>query len=186
MSYRGKVWLVVLIALVAFWTALVLSFLAGRASAHELAAAPSSPAAMARYAPDLAAREAARPHPSWAHLRRMVRARWDDEHPAASRHRLEHARAARYALEAIPYRAAFLCIAEHESHTTWTISTGNGYYGGLQMDRGFMAAYGPELLSRKGTADHWTATEQIAVASRAVASRGFHPWPNTARACGLL
>jgi hypothetical protein len=38
-----------------------------------------------------------------------------------------------------------------------------------------------------GTADHWPPAVQIAVAIRAYASgRGFYPWPNTARACGLL
>ena len=94
-----------------------------------------------------------------------------------------------YHLEARRYRSAFLCIASHEAgpeHGGWRANTGNGYYGGLQMDRTFQRTYGPELYRRKGTADRWTPDEQIAVASRAVASRGFHPWPNTARTCGLL
>ena len=93
---------------------------------------------------------------------------------------------ARYRIEADRYRAEFLCIGSHESHLRWDISTGNGYYGGLQMDRGFQRTYGPEIYATKGTADHWTADEQMAVASRAVATRGFTPWPNTARMCGLL
>lgn len=86
----------------------------------------------------------------------------------------------------IPHLDALMCIAEHESSRTWDISTGNGYYGGLQMDRLFQRTYGPELYRTKGTADHWTAEEQMRVAERAIASRGFWPWPNTARACGVL
>ena len=56
----------------------------------------------------------------------------------------------------------------------WRTRTGNGYYGGLQMDIGFQRAYGPELLRRKGTADRWTAVEQMWVAERAHrGGRGF-------------
>ena len=47
--------------------------------------------------------------------------------------------------------------------------------------------YGRDLLRRKGTADHWLPLEQIWVAEKARRSgRGFYPWPNTARACGLI
>ena len=86
----------------------------------------------------------------------------------------------------IPHYAELMCIAGHESHATWDVSTGNGYYGGLQMDRGFQQAYAPGLYRAKGTADHWTAEEQMRAAERAIATRGFTPWPNTARMCGLL
>jgi hypothetical protein len=79
---------------------------------------------------------------------------------------------------------AFLCIHSHEG--SWT-DPNPPYYGGLQMDLGFQRTYGGGLLSRKGTADHWTPAEQIAVAIRAYRSgRGFYPWPNTARYCGLI
>jgi hypothetical protein len=54
------------------------------------------------------------------------------------------------------------------------------------MDLGFQREYGPRLLETKGSADHWTPAEQIAVAIVAHADRGFWPWPNTARRCGLL
>jgi len=54
------------------------------------------------------------------------------------------------------------------------------------MDYGFQAAYGGWLLRTKGTADHWTPLEQIWTAEKAVQSRGFYPWPNTARSCGLI
>jgi hypothetical protein len=69
----------------------------------------------------------------------------------------------------------------------WATRTGNGYYGGLQMDISFQRTYGAEIYRRKGTANNWTALEQMWVAERAHRSgRGFYPWPNTARYCGLI
>ena len=82
-----------------------------------------------------------------------------------------------------PHYSAFLCIHRYEG--SWTDS-GGPYYGGLQMDVGFQAAYGRWLLHAKGTANNWTPLEQIWVAERAFKSRGFYPWPNTARFCGLI
>jgi resuscitation-promoting factor RpfA len=82
-----------------------------------------------------------------------------------------------------------MCIASHEAgpeHGGWRANTGNGYYGGLQMDRSFQQAYAPDLYRAKGTADNWSPEEQIRAAARAVRARGFTPWPNTARMCGLL
>jgi Transglycosylase-like domain len=79
----------------------------------------------------------------------------------------------------------FMCIHHHEG--AWTENTGNGYYGGLQMDLAFQRLYGAEFLTRFGTADTWPVWAQLEVAGRAYGSgRGFAPWPNTARACGLL
>jgi hypothetical protein len=56
------------------------------------------------------------------------------------------------------------------------------------MDRGFMRAYGRDMIARHhgGLADTWSPAEQIVVAERAYATRGFAPWPNTARSCGVL
>lgn len=88
-----------------------------------------------------------------------------------------------------PRKTAWLCIYRHERHPRqgWSTNTGNGYFGGLQMDLSFQRAYGRELLNRKGTADNWTATEQIWVAERAFREgRHFYPWPNSARSCGLI
>jgi hypothetical protein len=80
---------------------------------------------------------------------------------------------------------ALLCIHRYEG--AWTSNTGNGYYGGLQMDYGFMRRYGAEFVRRWGTADNWPVWAQLAAAARAHGSgRGFSPWPNTARVCGLL
>jgi hypothetical protein len=83
-----------------------------------------------------------------------------------------------------PHKAAFLCI--HHFEGSWPSNTGNGYYGGLQMNLGFQRTYAPWLLRTKGTADHWTPLEQLWTAEKAARSRGFYPWPNTARFCGLL
>lgn len=88
-----------------------------------------------------------------------------------------------------PHRDEWLCIHRYERDPAqgWRTRTGNGYYGGLQMDISFQRAYGTELLQRKGTANNWSPLEQMWVAERAFRSgRGFHPWPNTARYCGLL
>ena len=99
------------------------------------------------------------------------------------------ARTAEHQAEHPPHRGAWLCIHRYERHPSqgWRTWTGNGYYGGLQMDISFQRRYGPELLRRKGTANKWTAVEQMWVAERAYKSgRGFYPWPNTARSCGLI
>jgi hypothetical protein len=83
-----------------------------------------------------------------------------------------------------PHKAQWLCIHRYEG--AWN-DPNPPYYGGLQMDYGFMATYGRHLLRRKGTADGWTPLEQMWVAERAHRSgRGFYPWPNTARYCGLI
>lgn len=88
-----------------------------------------------------------------------------------------------------PNANAWKCILKYETGYTynWHINTGNGYYGGLQMDRTFQSTYGSYLLQLKGTANNWTPAEQMWVAEHARASgRGYYPWPNTARACGLI
>jgi Transglycosylase-like domain len=79
----------------------------------------------------------------------------------------------------------FTCIHRYEG--AWTSNTGNGYYGGLQMDLEFQRLYGSEFLTRFGTAERWPAWAQLQAAARAYGSgRGFWPWPNSARACGLI
>ncbi|HWX08555.1 MAG TPA: hypothetical protein VNY33_01135, partial [Gaiellaceae bacterium] len=96
------------------------------------------------------------------------------------RHRLAQAYAA---AQRPPHLRQFLCI--HRFEGSWT-DTGSLYYGGLQMDLGFQQSYGGWLYRHKGTADHWSPLEQIWTAEKALRSRGFWPWPNTARFCGLL
>lgn len=83
-----------------------------------------------------------------------------------------------------PHESAWRCIHRYEG--AWN-DPNAPYWGGLQMDLGFQKSYGGWLLARKGTADHWTPLEQMWVAERAHRSgRGFYPWPNTARYCGLI
>jgi hypothetical protein len=92
--------------------------------------------------------------------------------------------AARRAAVHPPHLRAWLCIHRYEG--SWT-DGGGPFYGGLQMDYGFMERYGGMLLRTKGTADNWSPLEQVWVAERALqAGRGFYPWPKTARACGLI
>jgi len=83
-----------------------------------------------------------------------------------------------------PHKRQWLCI--HHFEGAWN-DPNPPYYGGLQMDLGFQRTYARGLLSQKGTANHWTPLEQMWAAERAHQSgRGFYPWPNTARYCGLL
>jgi len=83
-----------------------------------------------------------------------------------------------------PHLRQFLCI--HHFEGAWSANTGNGYYGGLQMNLDFIRYYGSELYAAKGLAHRWTPLEQIWVAERAVPARGFHPWPQTAHMCGYI
>jgi hypothetical protein len=83
-----------------------------------------------------------------------------------------------------PHKRQWLCIHRYEG--AWN-DPNPPYYGGLQMDLSFQRTYGGGLLARKGTANRWTPLEQMWAAERAHRSgRGFYPWPNTARYCGLI
>jgi hypothetical protein len=107
------------------------------------------------------------------HYRRWVRSLW-----------LKRAVKYRRKAHRPPHRAAWSCLKRYEGR--WD-DPNPPYYGGLQMDISFQRRYGRDLLRRKGTADKWKPLEQMWVAERALrAGRGFHPWPNTARYCGLI
>ena len=83
----------------------------------------------------------------------------------------QRAKHARTSAVRVPHKSGWLCIHRYEG--AWNSATGNGY--------------GPHLLRKKGTANNWTPLEQMWVAERAHRSgRGFYPWPNTARSCGLI
>jgi hypothetical protein len=91
---------------------------------------------------------------------------------------------ARYRAHHPPHLDEWLCIHRYEG--PWK-DPNPTYYGGLQMDLAFQSRYGPRLLRRKGTADHWAPYEQMWIAERALRDgRGFYPWPLTARRCGLI
>lgn len=67
---------------------------------------------------------------------------------------------------------------------SWTANTGNGYYGGLQMDPSFQHSYGADFVARWGTADNWPAWAQMTAGERAYRSgRGVGPWPVTGPPC---
>ena len=83
-----------------------------------------------------------------------------------------------------PRDASWECIHSHEG--AWNANTGNGYHGGLQMNSNFQSTYGPEFVQRWGGAENWPIWAQKLAADRAHAVRGYNPWPNTARMCGLL
>jgi len=96
--------------------------------------------------------------------RRAIRARHQAHHP--------------------PHARAWRCLQRFEG--AWD-DADDPYWGGLQMDRGFMRQYAPRHLLRRGWANEWTPIEQMWVAERALgAGRGFYPWPNAGRICGLV
>lgn len=81
----------------------------------------------------------------------------------------------------------WLCI--HRKEAAWN-DTGDPYWGGLQMDRGFMSHYGQDMIRKyHGWADRWSPRDQMVVAYRAVTGsldqqpRGYGPWPNTRKGC---
>jgi hypothetical protein len=114
-------------------------------------------------------------------------------------------RAAKRYAQNPPHKPQWLCINSHEG--SWR-DVGYPYWGGLQMNRAFMAGYGREVVQRYGgvlkyapdplfngrvtlqafggEANRWTPLEQMWVAERAFLSRGFNPWPKSARMCDLL
>jgi hypothetical protein len=104
--------------------------------------------------------------------------------------KLRRANHARLAFGSFGIVQGFLCI-----HFNRRTGRGEGawddpdppYWGGVQMDLSFQRTYGLNFLRALGTADHWPPFVQVAVAMSAYyAGRGFHPWPRTARSCGLL
>ena len=74
-------------------------------------------------------------------------------------------------------------LAECESSGDWAIDTGNGLYGGLQIDRSTWLAYGGQAyapLPSKATRE-----QQILIAEKVRADRGFSPWSSCAGELGL-
>lgn len=82
----------------------------------------------------------------------------------------------------------WVCI--HRNEAAWN-DDADPYWGGLQMDRGFIATYGGDMVRKYGgrLADAWSPRDQMVVAWRAVVGyagfgpRGYGPWPNTRRGC---
>ena len=74
----------------------------------------------------------------------------------------------------VPHKSGWLCIHRYEG--SWNSATGNGYYGGLQMDASFEEAYGADVLAyRGGHANVWPRHDQLMVAVRGYEVRGKAP-----------
>lgn len=74
-------------------------------------------------------------------------------------------------------------LAACESGGNWAINTGNGYYGGLQFTSGTWLGNGGGAYAPR--ADLATRDQQIAIASKVQAARGWAPWPACAAKLGL-
>lgn len=74
-----------------------------------------------------------------------------------------------------PATGVWARLASCESTGRWHVNTGNGYYGGLQFDMQTWRAYGGTAYASR--ADLATPAQQVAVAERLRAARGFQPWP---------
>jgi nucleoid-associated protein YgaU len=74
-------------------------------------------------------------------------------------------------------------VAQCESTNNWSISTGNGFYGGLQFTSGTWAAYGGTQYAPE--ANLASKAQQIAVAQRVLASQGAGAWPVCSVQAGL-
>jgi LysM repeat protein len=74
-------------------------------------------------------------------------------------------------------------VAACESGGNWSINTGNGYYGGLQFNRGTWAAYGGTKYA--ATANKATKAQQIEIAKKTLAKQGPGAWPVCSRKAGL-
>jgi hypothetical protein len=74
-------------------------------------------------------------------------------------------------------------LARCESGGNWAINSGNGYYGGLQFSLATWHGYGgAEFAEYPHEA---TREEQIVVAERLRAARGYSPWPACRAKLGL-
>src|SRR4051794_40763516 len=73
-------------------------------------------------------------------------------------------------------------IAQCESGGNWSISTGNGFYGGLQFTRGTWKAYGGTKYA--STANRASRSEQIAIAEKVLRGQGIGAWPVCGRKGG--
>ena len=73
-------------------------------------------------------------------------------------------------------------LAECESGGNWSINTGNGYYGGLQISKSTWDGYG----GPSGYPHQYSREQQIAVAERIQDGQGWDAWPTCARRLGLI
>ncbi|MFD4656841.1 transglycosylase family protein [Kitasatospora sp. NPDC058444] len=115
---------------------------------------------------------------------------------AAKRHRVRMAVVAGAAVAALPVAglvtatsasaataSTWDAVAQCESGGNWSISTGNGFHGGLQFSPSTWAAYGGTAYASQ--ANKATRAQQIAVAEKVLASQGPGAWPVCSQKAGL-
>jgi hypothetical protein len=66
-------------------------------------------------------------------------------------------------------------LAQCEASGNWAANTGNGYYGGLQFSHSTWLGYGGGAYAEYP--HQATREEQIAIAEKLRAARGYQPWP---------
>ncbi|WP_330295884.1 peptidoglycan DD-metalloendopeptidase family protein [Streptomyces sp. NBC_00503] len=74
-------------------------------------------------------------------------------------------------------------VAQCESSGDWSISTGNGFYGGLQFTSSTWAEFGGTQYAPQ--ANQATKAQQIAVAEKVLATQGPGAWPSCGKLAGL-
>lgn len=74
-------------------------------------------------------------------------------------------------------------LAQCESGGNWSINTGNGYYGGLQFNKGTWLAYGGDQYA--SSAHLATREQQIAIAEKVQANQGWGAWPSCTSKLGI-
>ena len=76
-------------------------------------------------------------------------------------------------------------VNDNECRDTWNCDTGNGYYGGLQMDAIFEEQYNSSAVELWGHSNNWPKNAQVLAADRAysgygkIRARGLSPWPSS-------
>ena len=89
-----------------------------------------------------------------------------------------------------PNYKLWLSVNQNECSKTWNCNTGNGYYGGLQMDVSFERTYNWTAYKLWGNANKWPKNSQMLAADRAyngyhgAGARGLTPWPSSRREFG--
>lgn len=74
-------------------------------------------------------------------------------------------------------------LAVCESTSNWHANTGNGYFGGVQFDRGTWLRHGGGAYAPR--ADLATREQQILIAQRTLVVQGWQAWPACSRRLGL-
>lgn len=80
--------------------------------------------------------------------------------------------------------AVWDALAQCEAGGDWAVDTGNGLYGGMQLDQETWLEYGGGAFAP--LANQASREQQIVVAERVRAVEGFAPWGSCSEELGLL